>query len=125
YAAQLSYLNCAEEALLMLDEAYRGDPDYPPTRMARGQILTYLGRMGEAAAEFEACIERAPQIGQAHWFLSHIGKAGTDRNHVKRLRHQLALTRDPREIASFAFALHKELDDLDEFDDAWQALEQA
>ena len=125
YAAQLAYLNVPDEALPMLDEAYRADPDYPPTRMARGQVLTYLGRLDQAAVEFEACVKRAPEIGQAHWFLAHLGKVDGGRNHVQRLRGQLASARQPREVASFAFALHKELDDLGEHADAWSALEQA
>jgi tetratricopeptide (TPR) repeat protein len=126
YAAQLSYLNMQEAALPYLDEARRADPRYPPTLLSRGQVLTYLGRIDEAAAEFERCIAIAPEIGQAHWFLAHVRKATTDSNHVARLRTQLARPGLPRqEEVSLAFALHKELDDLGEHEPAWQALEQA
>lgn len=126
YAAQLSYLNMQEAALPYLDEARRADPRYPPTLLSRGQVLTYLGRIDEAAAEFERCIAIAPEIGQAHWFLAHVRKATTGSNHVARLRAQLARPGLPvQEVASLAFALHKELDDLGEYDAAWQALEQA
>jgi tetratricopeptide (TPR) repeat protein len=47
-AAQYSYLNEQERALALLDEAYRGDPDYPATLLARGQVLMYLGRFDES-----------------------------------------------------------------------------
>ncbi len=126
YAAQLSYLNMQERALQLLDEARRGDPDYPATLLSRGQVLTYLGKVEEARSEFERCIRIAPQIGQVHWFLAHVGKATVASNHVERLRRQLsAPAMPPQDRACFAFALHKELDDLGEHDGAWQALEQA
>ena len=126
YAAQLSYLNRQEEALVLLEEALRADPEYPPTLLARGQLLTYVGRTEEARASFEACIRRAPEIAQAHWFLAHVAKASPARNHVHRLRRALAETKvNANERASFAFALHKELDDLADHEGAWEALRQA
>lgn len=126
YAAQLSYVHLQERALQLLDEAKRGDDRYPPVLLARAQVLTYLGRMQEARRDLEQCIAIAPQIGQAHWFLAHIGRASGDANHVQRLRGLLARPGLPaHEAASFAFALHKELDDLGEHQSAWAALEQA
>ena len=126
FAAQLSYLNQQDEALALLDEAFRADPTYPPTLLSRGQLLTYLGRMEEAKASFERCIQRAPEIGQAHWFLAHVGRATADGNHVDRLRRALetpGLSATDR--TSFAYALHKELDDLGDHAAAWDALQQA
>lgn len=126
YAAQLSYLNRQEQALHHLDEARRADPDYPPTLVSRGQVLTYLGRSDEACAEFERCIAIAPKIGQAHWFLSHVRRATPTDHRIDRLRAALMQTGlAPQEEASFAFALHKELDDLGDADGAWQALTRA
>lgn len=126
FAAQMSYLNLQEAALRFLDEARRGDPGYPPTLMSRGQVLTYLGRLDEAAAEFERCIRIAPRIGQAHWFLSHVTKATAEKNHVVRLRAELGrVAAGSADEVSLAFALHKELDDLGEYDQAWQALVRA
>lgn len=126
FAAQWSYLNRQHAALALLDEAWRADPDYPPTMVSRGQVLTYLGRIDEARACFERCIQRAPRIAQAHWFLAHVGKATPGNAHVERLRD--ALQRQGAgadEVASFAFALHKELDDLGDHAGAWEALERA
>lgn len=126
FAAQLSYLNLQDEALAFLDEAMRADPDYPPTLVSRGQVLTYSGRMEEAKESFERCIRRAPEIAQAHWFLAHVGRVTKADNHVERLQSWLARPHFPAsERASFAFALHKELDDLGEHGQAWQALKQA
>lgn len=125
-AAQLSYLNEQERALLYLDEARSADPDYPPTLLARGQILSYLGRFDEAEVELQRCITRAPELAQAHWFLSRLRTQTAERNHVDRLRAQLkrGATR-PENVALLSFALHKELDDLGDFAGAWDALELA
>ena len=126
FAAQLSYLNQQEEALGLLDEALRADPTYPTTLLSRGQLLTYVGRIEEAKDSFERCIRRAPEIGQAHWFLAHVGRSTAAENHVDRLRSWIARPQLPaNERTSFAFALHKELDDLGDADGAWDALQQA
>ena len=103
--AQLSYLNEQDAALRYLDEAKRADPSYPPTLLARGQVLTYLGRFDDAGADLEACIARAPEIAQAHWFLSRLRKVTPQRNHVDRLRKLLSgQQRRPEDVALLAYA---------------------
>src|SRR3546814_8823378 len=57
-SAQMSYLNEQERALPYLEEAYRGDPDFPPTLLARAQVLIYLGRFEEANADLPRCPRR-------------------------------------------------------------------
>ena len=56
-AAQYSYLNEQERALALLDEARRGDPEFPPTLLARAQVLMYLGRFDEAQVDARAARE--------------------------------------------------------------------
>lgn len=126
FAAQLSYLNEQEHALLLLDEAKRGDPDYPPTLVARAQILTYLGRFDQAEADLLRSLARAPEIAQSYWLISRLRQQKPGANHVDAIRKQLARSgRSNDDIALLAFALHKELDDLGDHAGAWQALEQA
>ena len=126
FAAQLSYLNEQERSLAFLEEARRADPWFPPTLMAFAQIMTYLGRFDEAEVYFEHCIVRAPQAAQAHWFLSRLRKQTPSSNHVARLRLQLGKPPfGPEDHALLHFALHKELDDLGRYDEAWQSLESA
>lgn len=125
-AGQLSNLNEQERALSLLDEAKRGDPEYPPTLLARGQVLTYLGRFGEAEADLLLCQRRAPEIANMYWWLSRLRKQTVASNHVDQIRTQLSRAgRKPEEIALLAYALHKELDDLGDYAAAWHALEQA
>ncbi|WP_460918412.1 hypothetical protein, partial [Pseudoxanthomonas sangjuensis] len=47
-ASNFSALNEQRRALKYLDEARRGDPEYPATLVARGHVLMYLGRLKEA-----------------------------------------------------------------------------
>lgn len=126
FAAQLSYLNEQERSLEFLHEAKRADPEYPPTLMALGQIMTYLGRFDEAEKYFEQCIARAPQSAQAHWFLSRLRKQVPANNHVGRLARQLGQRpAGPEDRALLYYALHKELDDLGDHPAAWEALSRA
>jgi tetratricopeptide (TPR) repeat protein len=123
FAAQLSYLNRQEDALRLLDEAKRADPDYPPTLMARAQILTYLGRFQAAEQDLQYCLRRAPEIAQAWWLVSRLRKQSKDANHVDRLRRLLAAPgKRPDEVALLAYALHKELDDIGDCAGAGEAL---
>ena len=125
-AAQLSYLNEQPRALQLLDEAKRGDPEYPPTLMSRGQVLMYLGRFDDARSDLARVLRRAPQLAQPYWLLAHMGKRSEQDNHVCAIRGLLARPdiRDP-DRALLANALHKELDDLGDVEGAWAALEQA
>lgn len=125
-AGQLSNLNEQERALSLLDEARRGDPDYPPTLLATGQVLTYLGRFEEAETLLSRCLGRAPEIARTYWLLSRMRTQREDAHHVDAIRAQLARPgRTPDDIVLLAYALHKELDDLGDHAGAWTALETA
>lgn len=125
-AAQYSYLNEQARALELLDEAKRGDPDYPPTLMSRAQLLMYLGRFDDARADLARVLRRAPQLAQPYWLLAHMGKRSEQDNHVGTIRGLLSRPelRDADRIL-LANALHKELDDLGDVEGAWAALERA
>jgi hypothetical protein len=123
--AQLSYLNLPERAIEYLDEARRADPDYPTTLLARTQILTYLGRFDDAEQDVERAIRRAPEIAQGYWLRAGLKRQTSERNHVDAIRRELGRPgRSAEDIALLSFALHKELDDLQRYDEAWLALMQ-
>lgn len=125
-AAQLSYFNEQERALQMLDEAKRADPDYPATLMSRAQILTYLARFDEAEQDLLSSRRRAPEFAQLYWLLSRLRKQTPQCNHVNWIREQLARPgRTGDEIATLGYALHKELDDLQEYGESAKALDMA
>ncbi|MET0533702.1 MAG: sulfotransferase [Steroidobacter sp.] len=121
--AQLSYLNLPERAIAYLDEARRADPDYPTTLLARTQILTYLGRFDDAEQDVARAIRRAPEIAQGYWLRAGLRRQSAERNHVDAIKRELVRPgRTADDIALLSFALHKELDDLRRYDEAWTAL---
>lgn len=124
-AAQFGSLNEQARALALLDEAHRADPYYPPTLIARGHVLMYVGRLEEAESELRRALARAPRIAQAYWLLAQVVKAKTDDNRVDSIRRLLAQPCAPADAALLGYALHKELDDLGDHGAAWQALERA
>lgn len=127
FASQLSNMGDQDSALGFLDEARRADPDYPPTLVARAQVLIYLGRFSEARSELEVCVRRAPDVVQAYWLLSRLQRWGADENHVDPMRRLLAgpAGRNAQAAAVLGFALHKQLDDMGDFSNAWGALDAA
>ena len=124
-SAQLSYLGEQERALAFLDKAIRQQPWVPQLRLARGQILIFLGRFDEAERDLESCVSMAPDFAPAWWTLAQLGRSSAERNPVDVLRRQLSSTTDPAARAYLGFALHKVLDDLGEVDSAFEALAEA
>lgn len=126
FATQLSNLNEQEQALALLDEAKRADPLYPPTLVARAQVLVYLGRFAAAEQDLQACLRRAPEIAQAWWLISKLRKQTHEANHVARIRSLLANKPSrPGDVELLEYALHKELDDIGDHAGAAQALARA
>ena len=125
-AQVLSSLNLQTEAFAALEEARKGDPRFPPMLSARGQVLTYLGRLEEAARDLQQCIALAPELAHPHWLLSRLRTWTAAQNHVPALQREIARPgRKPDDVVRLAYALHKELDDLGRTDEAWTALELA
>jgi tetratricopeptide (TPR) repeat protein len=125
-AAQLAYLNDHARAMPLLDEARAADPHYPPTLLARAHVLMFLGRFDEARRDLQACMARAPNHPQLYWLLAQLGRPGATDNQVAAMRRLLANPAlAPKDAASLGFALHRQLDELGEYEEAWQALAQA
>lgn len=122
-AAQLTYVGQPEKAIAFLDEARRGDPDYPPTLLSRAHVLMFLGRFAEAGEDLARVLKRAPQLAQGYWLQSQVRRQSASENHIDRIIAQLqAPKRTEQDLALLGFALHKELDDLGRHDEAWEAL---
>lgn len=125
-AAQMSYLNLQEMALPYLDEAFKGDPNFPPTLLARAQVLIYSGRFPQAIEDLERCRKCAPELPSVYWHLSRVQKQTAEKNHVATLRQLLRKRgNEPEHDALCGFALHNELNDIGDYDGAWEALELA
>ena len=123
-ARHLSNLNDFDMALRCAQAAAGNAPADWSARLVRGQLLANYGRIVEAATDFEWVSQRYPHSAMAWWLLSRLRKQTAQSNHVPQLR-KLLQTPDlaSDDVAVAARALHKELDDLGDYDGAWQALE--
>ena len=125
-AVQLSNLNDHALALECAGKAVAVDAAGIGARLVRGQMLAQHGDVDQAAADFHWCLERVPRLAPAWWGLSRLRRQTMESNHVPSLRRVLtAPGLGPTDVAYTSFALHKELDDLGDCEDAWSALEQA
>jgi tetratricopeptide (TPR) repeat protein len=114
------------QALQLMDMARATGYDNADFRYFRALQLQFNGRMDEAETEMETCLRMGPTFGRASLSLARIRRQTPDSNHVDFIRSRLASVEcGSEDHAAFEFALHKELDDLGELDEAWAALERA
>jgi len=112
------------EALQLMDRARVTGYDNPDFRYFRALQLQFNGLMEEAEEEMERCLRMGPTFGRASLSLARIRRQTPESNHVGFIRSRLAsVAPGSEDHAAFEFALHKELDDLGQLDDAWAALE--
>jgi len=115
----------SERAGTLLRRARELGMDTPELRYMLGKSESLAGNLDAAEAELEACLAHAPNFAMAHRALAGLRCATHENNHVARLREVLA--RYPathKDTPLLHYALFKELDDLDEADAAWAALEE-
>lgn len=125
-AVQLSNLNDHSLALDCAERAVLADHESIPARMALGQMRSQQGDVAAAEEHFSWCVGRVPSLTPAWWALSKLRRQTATSNHVRQL--QALLSRSglaPADVAYAAFALHKELDDLGDFEAAWSVLKHA
>jgi tetratricopeptide (TPR) repeat protein len=114
------------EALQLMDRARALGYDTPDFRYYRGLQLQFNGRLAEAEAEIEHSLRTGTTLGRAALSLSRIHRQTPAANHVELIRSRLAtVDAGTEDEAGYCFALHKELDDLGEHAQAWDALERA
>jgi tetratricopeptide (TPR) repeat protein len=96
-------------------------PGQPGFLVNLASCCVFLGEVDEARRILEQLLERHPGVAQAHWLLAGTRKA-TDRQHVETLVRQIAAgNRTGHDFAFLYYALGKELEDLEEWDRAFEA----
>lgn len=85
----------------------------------------FLGKIDNSRAIFEALLRRFPDHQRNHWQLSRLEKARDDR-HVGQMREALAASNNPpdRNIYMY-YAIGKELEDLERWDEAFEYYKKA
>ncbi|WP_372015584.1 tetratricopeptide repeat-containing sulfotransferase family protein [Pseudoxanthomonas sp. 10H] len=125
-ATALNHLNQPTRAIDIIDRGLRMAPDSIELRLTRAHTLVFLGRLDEAEAEMDRCMQRVPEIGFGWWTLSRLRKQRPDANHVDAIRRQVGLSaQNPANLTFLAYALHKEFDDLGDYAEATKALDLA
>lgn len=110
-----------EEAAKWNDRAVEKQPNAIPFLVNQANNHMFFGRLDEAEEVLHKVLKMRPEIAQAHWILSNVRKA-TNRDHVERLQRLVQREdRDPRSIAFLNYGLGKELEDLEEWDEAFEA----
>jgi tetratricopeptide (TPR) repeat protein len=112
-----------DKALQLLDRAKALGHDNPDFRYVRAVELLFTGKSAEAEAELDTCLRMGSTYGRASVTLARLHRQTRERNHLDFIRAQLArVQRGSEDAAAFEYAQYKELEDLGEYEAAWQAL---
>lgn len=122
----LQTLNHPQQALQHLQLAAAHHPSSAPLTSDIGLALLNLGRFEEAEQHFRESLVLQPDHAPAWWHLSRLrSESGTDAGHVDALKRAVARAAEPGNAALLAYALHRELDRLEDYAAATDALELA
>ncbi len=97
-------------------------PDHPPFMQNQANNLVYHGETDAADEVFRRILKVQPDNPQSHWSLASSTKA-TDTQHIEKMG-TLAKNHahNPRAQAFYFYAMGKEYEDLQQWDDAFEAL---
>lgn len=119
----LSSIGAHQSAIGMAQHALARDPRHAASLYVRGNLHLFDGELDQADGCYEAALQADPQLLQSSWMLASVRTQTAESNHVDRLRRQLDQARPGGQGEAYvAFGLYKELHDLGQYDQAWQAL---
>ncbi len=102
-------------------QATSSQPKHPPYMQNLASNLVFHGETEEAGQVFSDIIHIQPQSPQAHWGLSNSRKA-KDSSHIDEIQTLLAAgVKSHRARAFYQYALGKEYEDLQQWDQAFDA----
>lgn len=123
-ALSLSSIGENQAALDALNQALRRSSQYAPAYYMRGNINAFCGDFDHAEVDYERSLALDPRLFQAAWMLSGLRTQSQSSNHLTRLRQQLPQATPGRMGEVYLeFALYKELQDLQRYEEAWRHLE--
>lgn len=110
-----------EEALEAIEKAIALDNSRADYQFNRAAELRFLGRLADAEAACDRCIEINPRHYEAYLLRSDLRVQDRANNHVEQLKVQVTLAADEwRGQAQLCFALAKELEDLDDYEESFR-----
>ncbi|TAL86044.1 MAG: sulfotransferase family protein [Rhodanobacter sp.] len=114
------------ESLSLLKRADAEGLNTPEFRFDFGQALIFNGHLEEGEVELGKSLGLRPSHGLTALALARLHKQTPQDNHLHHLKLQLQrVTQGSEDHAALEFALHKELEDLGHYDEAWDALTRA
>ena len=88
-----------------------------------GSIYRYLGEVEKANNLLDAALELQPEDAEAQLLRSSLKKQTEESNHIEELTHLFAdADNTPIQKATFAYALAKELEDLQRYEQSFEVL---
>ncbi|WP_426163455.1 sulfotransferase [Sandarakinorhabdus sp. DWP1-3-1] len=114
-----------EAALRSFTPAVALEPDNIQFRTNLALALGFVGRVEDAAEQYEAILAREPANGQAHFSLAGLAKATPAANHVERMEAVLARGVADDDALRIRYAAAKEYEDLGQAAPAFRHLDAA
>jgi tetratricopeptide (TPR) repeat protein len=125
-SAQLSWLGDQDAALEFISRSIRVMPAMTSLYLSRAQMHVFRGDFDAAEVDLQDCLRREPGRPDALWTLALLRKWTHDNNHVDIIRRAIGVpSLTALDRTRLYYALHKELDDLGEYPEAFAALEAA
>lgn len=110
-----------DEAGRWIDKAVEKQPNNVQFLVNQANNQMFLGKLDQAEAVLKKVLGMQPANPHAHWILSNLRKA-KDTKHVDELRELVKKDyRNPRALAFLYYGLGKELEDLEEWGEAFDA----
>ena len=121
--ATYGLLGDQQEASVWIDKAVQKDPKSVHFLVNQANSHVFLGKLDEAEKVLHKVLRAQPGNPNAHWTLSNVRKA-KNRDHIEQLQELVQQEgRNPRALAFLYYGLGKELEDLEEWDEAFEAFE--
>ena len=113
-----------EKAAELYRQSLERIPNHPQLQNSHGHALKTLGRQDEAIAAYRKAIEISDTLGDAYWNLANLKTFNFDSSEVEKMRKVIASGNcGPRDYVHLCFALGKALEDLEQFDEAFDYYE--
>ncbi len=109
-----------EASLEWHGKAIKSDSNYAPFLINYANACAYTGDIEAAINALRKCIELEPRNAQAHWLLSRTRRV-EDTGHIEAMRDLLTDEADLHNVSYLNYAIGKEYEDLERFDDAFSA----
>ena len=123
-ASSYGLLGDQQEASKWLAKAVKKVPNSVPFLVNQANSHMFLGNLDDAEADLRKVLEMQPGNANANWTLSNVRKA-KNRDHIEQLEELEELVQkdkqDPRALAFLYYGLGKELEDLEDWDNAFDA----